>query len=94
MLQKVAITKLHYNFKSNKLNIYEKYEPLSQFRGKRTIPKLRVMAMGDANEKIEKRADSSASFQNTQISTRAWWARVLCEVLEPTKLEYQAGLMG
>ena len=51
----------------------------------------RVMAMGDANEKIEKRADSSASFQNTQISTRAWWARVLCEVLEPTKLEYQAG---
>ena len=88
MLQKVAITKLHYNFKSNKLNIYEKYEPLSQFRGKRTIPKLRVMAMGDANEKIEKR---SASFQNTQIGTRAWWARVLCEVPEPTKLGYQAG---
>ena len=51
MLQKVAITKLHYNFKSNKLNIYEKYEPLSQFRGKRTIPKLRVMATDDANEK-------------------------------------------
>ena len=49
------------------------------------------MAMGDANEKIEKRADSSASFQNTQIGTRAWWARVLCEVPEPTKLEYQAG---
>ena len=88
MLQKVAITKLHYNFKSNKLNIYEKYEPLSQFKGKRTIPKLRVMAMGDANEKIEKR---SASFQNTQIGTRAWWAWVLHKVPEPTKLEYQAG---
>ena len=24
----------------------------------------------------------------TQLSTRAWWARVLCEVPEPTKLEY------
>ena len=26
-----------------------------------------------------------------QIGTRAWWAQVLCEVPEPTKLGYQSG---
>ena len=30
------------------------------------------------------------STQFTQLGTRAWWARVLCEVPEPTKLGYQA----
>ena len=43
------------------------------------------------DKEIEKRADSSASFQNTQIGTQAWWARVLHKVPEPTKLGYQAG---
>ena len=40
---------------------------------------------------FEKRLNQPLFNKNTQIGTRAWWARVLHNVPEPTKLGYQSG---